>query len=179
MPYSFRRRSDIITEVLSIFTKRLENAIDSDSLEDFLELVGIEIELEKQINPAYYLYNHGTKIYVLGALAGKKKDYIVCAKGLGIDEKNLEFIEYDEMKTFSIEKLRYSSTISDIICGPMPHKIKGIGDYSSFISLLKSKPDEYPKAYIATANDVLKINLSNFRQGLLQSRFLEKFHPTK
>ena len=78
MPHSVRDRSFIISTALSIFRKRLENAIDSDSLNDFLDLLGID--LDETSNPAYASYNRRTKILVLGALAGKKKDYILCAK---------------------------------------------------------------------------------------------------
>ena len=173
MPHSVRDRSFIISTALSIFRKRLENAINSDSLNDFLDLLGID--LDETSNPAYASYNRRTKILVLGALAGKKKDYILCAKKIGVDEQNLEFHDYEEMKTYSTEKLRYSSEYSDIICGPMPHKVVGIGDYSSFITLLKDNPSEYPKVYIATANKSIKLTISNFKLGLLETRYKEKF----
>lgn len=177
MTYSLKERSEITSRATSIFLKRLENAFDSDSLNDFLELLGIE--LDEQENPAYTLYNRKTKIYVLGALAGKKKDYIMCAKKLGINEQNIEFKEYDAMTNFNIEKLRFSSTISDIICGPIPHKTSRIGDNSSFIAILKKHPNQFPKVFIATANESLKLTISNFTQGLLQTRYMEKFGNNK
>ena len=96
-------------------------------------------------------------------------------KKIGVDEQNLEFHDYEEMKTYSTEKLRYSSEYSDIICGPMPHKVVGIGDYSSFITLLKDNPSEYPKVYISTANKSIKLTISNFKLGLLETRYKEKF----
>lgn len=171
--YSVSERANIIAKALKVFRNRLENAIDSDSLNDFLNKLGIE--LDETVNPAYASYNRRTKILVLGALAGKKKDYTICAKRLGIDEQNLEFHDYEEMKTFNTEKLRYSSAYSDIICGPMPHKIAGIGDYTSFITLLKDNPGEYPKVYIATANESIKLSINNFKLGILETRYKEKF----
>ncbi len=177
MPYSVSERADIIVKALQVFRNRLENAIDSDSLNDFLK--ELNIELDQTNNPAYASYNRRAKILVLGALAGKKKDYILCAKRLGVDEQNLEFYDYEEMKTFNTEKLRYSSAVSDIICGPMPHKVAGIGDYSSFITLLKDNPSEYPKVYLATANESIKLTINNFTQGLLQTRYMEKFGDNK
>ena len=173
VPYSVRDRSFIISTALSIFRKRLENAINSDSLNDFLDLLGID--LDETSNPVYASYDRHTKILVLGGLAGKKADYILCAKKLGIDEQNLEFHDYEEMKTFNTEKLRYSSAYSDIICGSMPHKIAGIGDYTSFITLLKDNPVEYPKVYIATANESIKLSINNFKLGILETRYKEKF----
>lgn len=173
MSYSVSERADIIAKALKVFRVRLENAIDSNSLNDFLSLLGIE--LDETSNHAFASYNRRTKILVLGALAGKKKDYISCAKKLGISEQNLEFYDYDDMKTFDTEKLRFSSGVSDIICGPMPHKVVGINNYSSFIALLKAKPNEYPKVYLATANDAIKLTITNFKLGLLETRYKEKF----
>ena len=173
MPYSVSERADIIAKTSQVFRNMLLNAIDSDSLNDFLNKLGIE--LDETSNPAYASYSRRTKILVLGALAGKKKDYISWAKRLGVDEQNLEFRDYEEMKTFNTEKLRYSSAVSDIICGPMPHKVAGIGDYSSFITLLKDNPSEYPKVYLATANESIKLTINNFKSGILQTRYKEKF----
>ena len=173
MPYSVSERADIIAKASQVFRNMLLNAIDSDSLNDFLNKLGIE--LDETSNPAYASYNRRTKILVLGALAGKKKDYISWAKRLGVDEQNLEFRDYEEMKTFNTEKLRYSSAVSDIICGPMPHKVARMGDYSSFITLLKDNPSEYPKVYLATANESIKLTINNFKLGILQTRYKEKF----
>ena len=173
MPYSVSERADIIAKASQVFRNMLLNAIDSDSLNDFLNKLGIE--LDEASNPAYASYNRRTKILVLGALAGKKKDYISWAKRLGVDEQNLEFRDYEEMKTFNTEKLRYSSAVSDIICGPIPHKVAGMGDYSSFITLLKDNPSEYPKVYLATSNESIKLTINNFKLGILQTRYKEKY----
>ena len=173
MPYSVRDRSFIISTALSIFRKRLENAINSDSLNDFLDLLGID--LDETSNPVYASYDRHTKILVLGGLAGKKVDYILCAKKLGIDEQNLEFHDYEEMKSFNIDNLRYSKKISDIICGPIPHKTKVNSDYSSIIARIKDNPNEFHKVFIATANERLKLTINNFKEGLSQTRYKDKF----
>ena len=169
MPYDNpNERQNIINRVIHIVIERLNHALDTDTLEDFLKLFGIELE-EK--NPAYALYNKRTKILVFGSLKGSKKDYIKCAKKLGIEEYNLEFVEYLSTKNYNVEKLRNSEKFSDIICGPMPHKIEGIGDYSSFIALIENNKDEYPKMFNAVNN--LSINV--FKQALMQTRFIDKF----
>lgn len=171
MPYSMQQISAIKTAAMSAFRQRLDDAISADSVEDFLELLGIELQ---NSNPAYSSYNRRTKIYVLGELSGKKKDYIMAAKKLDISQENLEFYDYEDMKSFNSEKLRYSQAVSDIICGPVPHKIKGIGDANSLLSLIESRPQEYPKIYRASANRSLKLSVNSFKQGLIQTRFREK-----
>lgn len=60
MAYSVSERADIIAKALKVFRNRLLNAIDSDSLNDFLNKLGIE--LDETSNPAYASYNRKTKI---------------------------------------------------------------------------------------------------------------------
>ena len=50
----------------------------------------------------------------------------MAAKKLGVKEENMEFIFYDGTKHLSVERLRYSCEYSDIICGPIPHKVEGM-----------------------------------------------------
>ena len=171
MTYSTGQIAEIKSLALSSFRRRLDDAFETDTVNELLESLGIELQ---EANPAYASYNRRTKIYVLGELAGKKKDYVLAAKKLSISEENLEFYDYSEMKSFNSEKLRNSPFVSDVICGPLPHKIVGIGDCSSILSLMEHNPQEFPKIYRAIANRSLKLSINSFKQGLIQSRLREK-----
>ena len=118
------------------------------------------------------LYNKRTKILIIGSLNGSKNEYINCAKKYNINEDNLDFFNYSEIKNYGVEKLRYSSKYSDIICGSIPHKIKGMGDVSSFIAEIKNHPEEYPKLY----NAVEKLSITKFKDALKKSRYFQKFY---
>ena len=168
MVYSIAEISEIKKRIFNQFSKLLELAIASDTINDFLSRFNFELF---EPNPAFSLYDRKTKILVFGAIAGKKNDYILCAKKLGINPENLEFVDYTDTKTFGVERLRYSKEYSDIICGPMPHKIVGMGDTSSFFETIKNNPEKYPKYF----NAIDKLTISTFKQALIQTRYMEKF----
>ena len=174
MALTTREIANIKGKALSAFRRMLDDAINSDTLDEFLKNYGIELDIED--NPEYYLYSRRTKIYVIGELSGHRKDYILTAKKLGICEDNLEFKDYSEMKSFNTEKFRNTYLISDIICGPIPHRVPGVSDYSSLIAEMKTNPNVFPKVFIASSNGQLKLTISNFKQAIIQTRFKEKFN---
>ena len=151
-------------------------ALGLDSL-DLVELI-MDIEEKYGVELDEISYQSGvtrrSKILVLGQLSGKVKDYQLAAKKLGVREDNLEFVDYDGAKRLSAERLRYSCEYSDIICGPIPHKIEGMGDTSSFIAEMERNPSEYPKLIKATANESLKFSISGFKENILKTRFFEE-----
>ena len=54
-------------------------------------------------------------------------------KSLGIEESRVEFVlDYEGAKRYNFDRLR-NSEYRVILAGPMPHSIKGKGDYSSMI----------------------------------------------
>lgn len=63
--------------------------------------------------------------------------------------------------------MRYSNRISGIIAGSMPHKIKGMGDYSSGLEMLRSEPG-YPPVFECRAGDKLKITTTSLWRALLE-----------
>lgn len=68
------------------------------------------------------------------------------AKRCGIKADRIEVISKCEKSTnLNFEKYRNNTNYSDIIIGLTPHKEKGIGRYSSAISMMENNPEEYPK----------------------------------
>lgn len=145
-------------------------ALKNGTINDLLEKYGVDIE---EI-PYFSGVTRRSKILVLGQLSEKIKDYQIVAMKLGIKEENLEFIDYNGTKHLSIERLRYSNEYSDTICGPIPHKVEGMGDASSFISEMEKNPSEYPKLIKATANESLKFSITGFKNYMLRTRFFEE-----
>ena len=145
-------------------------ALKNDSIDEILEKYGVEVEETQYFSGV----TRRSKILVLGQLSGKIKDYQFAAKKLGIKEDNLEFIEYAEAKHLNAERLRYSNEYSDIICGPIPHKIEGMGDTSSLIAEIENNPSEYPKLIKAVASKSLKFSINGFRDCILRTRFFEE-----
>lgn len=169
MKHSASQISQIIQKIIAKARKELEIAQENDSVEEVMEQYGVSLEEDPvQVNPRI------SKILVFGALAGKKRDYLLAAKKLNIPEDNLVFIsDYDELKHYDTAKLEYSVEYSDIIYGPAPHKETNMGDTSSFLAKLKNEPNKYPRLTVASANGALKLSISSFRNSLTRTRYFE------
>ena len=170
MVYSQSQITDLRAKIIRKINAEIALALKNDTIGELLEKYGVELD---EIS-----YQSGvtkrSKILVLGQLSGKVKDYQLAAKKLGVKEDNLEFIDYDGAKHLSAERLRYSCEYSDIICGPIPHKVEGMGDTSSLIAEMERNPAEYPKLIKATSNDSLKFSISGFKECILKTRFFEE-----
>lgn len=170
MIYSQSQITDLRAKIIRKINIEINLAIKNNILFELIEKYGVELdEISYQSG-----ITRRSKILVLGQLSGKVKDYQMVAKKLGIKEDNLEFIDYDRVKHLNTERLRYSSEYSDIICGPILHKVEGMGNTSSFITEIENNPSEYPKLIKATANDYLKLSISGFKETILKTRLFEK-----
>lgn len=167
--YSNSQIAKLRIKILAKINKEIDIAIKNDALDDIFDKYGVTIE----DNKLSIVITKRMKILVLGDLAGKLKDYQIAAKRKGIDPGNVEFIDYQQAKDLNAGRLKYSSEYSDIIIGPMPHKIEGMGDTTSLLALIEKNPNEYPKLIKAEANSKLKISITGFSDYLLRTRFYE------
>lgn len=168
--YSQSQISDLKSKIMRKINAEITLTLNNCALNEILEKYGVEIEETQYFSSV----TRRSKILVLGQLSGKVKDYQVVAKKLGVKEDNLEFVDYVGAKHLSVERLSYSNEYSDIICGPVPHKIEGMGDTSSLIVEIEMNPSEYPKLIKAVVNDSLKFSISGFKEYILRTRFFEK-----
>lgn len=169
MAYSQSQITSLKAKIIRRINAEIALAIKNDTIDELLEKYGVELdEISYQSG-----VTRRSKILVLGQLSGKLKDYQLAAKKLGVKEDNLEFVDYDGAKHLRSERLRYSCVYSDIICGPMPHKVEGMGDTSSLIVEMERNPSEFPKMTKATVNDNLKFSISGFKECILKTRFFE------
>lgn len=87
------------------------------------------------------------------------------AKTFGFDNDELEFKDYNEIKTFAPRIQPYNNRHIGIIVGPVPHSVKDRGACSSFLQ--KIKGDGYP--YVVEAREKsgkLKLTKESFREAL-------------
>lgn len=172
MEYSYSEIAKIKSRIFAKITKELEMANKNNEMDLVFEKYGIILEDEERlpINTRTY------RILVIGELAGNKKDYQLSAKKIGINPENIEFLDYEEAKKLDARKLEFSNEYSDIIYGPTPHKTTGMGDTSSLLALIESKPLNYPRLIRSKSNSLegrLKISVSGFREYLTRTYYYE------
>ena len=168
MQLSFSKLVELKEKIIRKVSREIDLANANNSLQEVLTKYGIYPE-----NKSILVDTRTMKILVLGALAGKIKDYQIAAKKFGISENNIEFVDTYDEKRFNVAKLENSMEYSDIIYGPNPHKQVGMGNVNSFLAEMEKNPDRYPRVIRATANDKLKITISGFKNYLSKTRYFQ------
>lgn len=175
MSLSINEKAKIRSRVFAKISNELDIAFREGELSGFLNKYGIILEEKERLPISTRL----AKILVFGQLAGSKKDYQIVAKKLGINSENIEFLDYEETKRFSAERLRNSMQYSDIIYGPAPHKCADMGDTSSLLEEIKNNPMKYPRLIEAKSNTMgtnLKISITSFRECIEKTFYYESLH---
>lgn len=93
---------------------------------------------------------------ILRMVAGKK----------GISKSRLHFVGYNDVKSVDCTKWKDLYSVAVILCGPLPHKGKGMGDSSSLIQSLKDHPGQTPVRDIRESTGELKISKTSFNKAL-------------
>ena len=169
--FSQEQQESILQKLLEKVRREWERAIETDSLQELMNTYGIS--LTENVLP---ISKQASRILVIGDIAGRKKDYYGKAKTLGIQENSLVFVaDYDKLTNFSLAQLEYSTKYSDVIVGPVPHSMKGKGEYSSIISAMEQQPDIFPRVIRAQTANEMKLTISSFQKALQRTRFYECF----
>ena len=146
--------------------KEVVEASQTNSINKLLKKYGLEDEIEY----SYYDLNN-SKILVVGDSRVSKDDLTAIAKKYGIRENRLEFeLDYTRLHNYNFGNLKNSMTYSDILVGPLPHKVEGIDGFSSFLAMVDACPEEFPKVIRLEASNELKITKESFKNGLLETR---------
>ena len=168
MAYSAIQKAKIKAEILNKVSARLTFA-DDDLLDELMEQFGVYMNEEYQ-----YVNTRQMKVLVLGALAGKVNDYKLAAKKMSVPEYNIEFeSDYEKLHGFDTELLRNSAVYSDVIVGPIPHKMTNTDGYSNAIVQMQDDPTNYPRVIKASANNTLKISINSFKDALSKTRYMQ------
>lgn len=159
-----------LTLILEKVYQKLVKEITEASYENKIDEVLKKYELQDEIEyPCYDIKN--SKILIIGDSLVDKNDLINIARKYGIKENRIEFeLDYNKLTNYNFGKLRNSMNYSDVLVGPIPHKVEGIEGYSSFLAMTDAMPEEYPKIIRLESSNELKITRQSFINGLLNSR---------
>ena len=158
--------AEILEKVYNKIAKEITDAYYNDEIDYILE----KYDLKDEISYSYYDFNNA-KILVVGNSMISKDVMISIAKKHGIKENRLEFeLDYDRLHNYNFGNLRNNMLYSDVLVGPIPHKVKGIENYSSFLAMAEANPEEFPKIIRLEGSNELKITKQSFLDGLLKTR---------
>ncbi len=158
--------AEILEKVYGKISKEITDAYYNDEINYILE----KYDLKDEISYSYYDFNNA-KILVIGNSMISKDVMVSIAKKYGIKENRLEFeLDYDRLHNYNFGNLKNNMSYSDILVGPLPHKVKGIENYSSFLAMAEANPEEFPKIIRLEGSNELKITKHSFLDGLLKTR---------
>lgn len=144
----------VINHSKEILTKlELQGLIPS-----LMVLLGIDGKL-----PLLVGVRQARKILVLGGRSTRINELQGIAKKYGISKSDVTFLDYDEVKSFNPGELQYSGKYALILVGPVPHKIRGIGNFSSILEYLQQ--EGFPPVMDLGSNG-LKITKTDFDRKL-------------
>lgn len=156
----------ILDKIYQKLTKEVSSAYYNGNIDELLDKYG----LKEEVGHFHFNYNN-SKIIVIGESRVNKSDLEYIAKKNGIDPKRIEFeLEYEKLTNYNFEKFKYNMSYSDVLIGPMPHKVKGLDASASFLSMVREQPENYPKIIELRDANELKISKQSFLNGLLKTR---------
>lgn len=129
----------------------------------------------------WYSYPNTSRIIVIGSIEAKEKEVIGCLKNVGIDKNRVEFYtDYEKLPNINFGFLRNNSNYSDILVCALPHKMMGIGDNASFISMIENNFNEFPTlTKITDESGNLKYSNSAFKKALKKTNMFREINDEK
>ena len=166
----------LIEEVTQKVREDIINANRCGILEEVLNRYNYAEKQEK-----WYSYPNTSKMIVIGSIEVKEKEVLGCLKFVGIDKNRVEFYsDYEKLTNTNFGFLRNNFNYSDILVCAMPHKISGIVDNASLISMIESNPKEFPTLIkITDESGNLKYSNSAFKKALMKTNMFKELNSNE
>lgn len=171
MSYDINQLQDIVSEAQNLISAEIFNAYRNNELNEVLSKHGYS----HLIDDAYEFYDkRNSKIIIIGDCESIGIDQVrMTLKKSGVDSNDYEIIsDYSKITNMSFDFLKNSSIYSDVLIGPMPHKVKGIEGYSSLPAMIMDNQKNYPKLTEIVANSSLKISKASLRDAINKTRYI-------
>lgn len=163
--------SEQIEKIVNYFKKELIKANQQNELEEFLSRHDFDEILDEPSCDFNYLTNiNRAKIAIISYKIKNKKDIkLFLKKNYKIPEDRIEFIETNN--GFNINSIQYTNKFSDLLIGPVPHKLEGVSS-SSLIAEIENNSYMYPKMQkIVDSNGVLSLSISAIGKLIKKTNF--------
>lgn len=167
----------LIDEIYSKIVEEvtLANRTSPDELNKVLDKYGFTEKKQSY----QYCNIRSSKIIVFGRTEIKQNILDAIAKNLGIHPERIDYISYDDTTNYDISNLEYSNKYSDILVGPVPHKAKNMGDYSSMIESIEANSECFPPLIRVTdEKGTLRISKTSFKTALSKTQLFKELNAT-
>lgn len=169
MIYNTEQLQEIAEKITSKVINELRIANMQGEADALLKKYGISSEID---NSYQYISVRSAKILVIGDSRVGLDKLLLTAKKNNVAEKHIEFrTDYEKITNFNAETLWNSPVYSDILVGPIPHKIRGIEGYPDLAALIKANETEFPKLTEMRVNGEPKITKTSFEQALQNTKY--------
>ena len=129
-----------------------------------MSTIGLRYCLIAKISKHHDLVDGNKKILVIGQPVVSTDKFLGIVKTYGYEKNDFVFWDdYEKIKSYA-ERMAGGS-FTGIIAGQMPHKVSGLGDYSSLIEKLKQPGYPYMEEARSEGGE-LRITENSFRKAL-------------
>lgn len=97
------------------------------------------------------------KLLIVGCQEKMENEIIGVSKDLGITDRRIEFVRYDDATNYDFTKLEYYPTYAAILVGAIFHSAKGKGKSKSILSrmeYMEAHREKYPTVVRLTADNL-------------------------
>jgi hypothetical protein len=162
---------EIYSKVIEEVT--LANRSSKEELNKVLDKYG----LGEKKQSYQYCNVKSSKIILFGRIELKQNIMNAIAKDMGISPDRIDYVSYDDTTNYDISNLEYSNKYSDILAGPVPHKAKNMGNYSSMIEAIESNSEMFPPLIrVMDETGTLRISKSSFKNALLKTQLFKELN---
>ena len=161
----------------------LSQANEDGTLHSVLQPLGLQglIDPDDDFDTGMYDEALGD-VLVLGKLELKKDMFQMFGYKRGYSKSRFHFVDYDDAANYDCSGLRGSSRYAAIMCGPLPHKMLGMGDTNSFLEAARHPENGYPplaELHESSGEGALRINKTTFLAGLDQLEQMGAIKPDR
>lgn len=145
------------------FSNILNHINTRGRIEEFLHLIGHKDLLGKE-EDAFIPFKDG-KVLVLGDSNLNANDVTRAMRDAGLEKDRIELHLGYDLGCYNVEHIRWDFNIALVLVGPVPHSMRGKGDYSSVIEMME-REQGYPPVIRLENSGTLKITKTNLKEAV-------------
>lgn len=170
-----------LQEILIKVSECIEQANADDTLHEVLSAIGLQglIGVDDNFDIGKCDERRGA-ILVLGDCRSARRTLQAVGENMGYNTNRFKFVAYDDVGRFNFSKIRNSKTYAAVMCGPVPHNARGMGDSTSILEELRHAEKGYPplvELRKGGGSGKHCINVQTFKSGLVELEGMQAIKP--